>query len=129
MGFSDVGCYGSEIETPNLDRLARSGLRLTQFYNTARCCLTRANLLTGLYPHQSGVGHMETDRGFPGYRGDLNDRCGTIAEVLGPAGYTSYAVGEGDATEEAVTWLNRRGSGNTLNHGAAVISTDRGAAR
>jgi arylsulfatase A-like enzyme len=98
MGFSDVGCYGSEIETPTLDRLARDGLRFTQFYNTARCCPTRASLLTGLYPHQAGVGHMETDRGFPGYRGDLNDRCATIAEVLAPAGYTSYAVGKWHVT-------------------------------
>jgi arylsulfatase A-like enzyme len=98
MGFSDVGCYGSEIETPNLDRLARGGLRFTQFYNTARCCPTRASLLTGLYPHQAGMGHMETDRGFPGYRGDLNDRCATIAEVLEPAGYASYAVGKWHVT-------------------------------
>ena len=98
MGFSDVGCYGSEIETPNLDRLARGGLRFTQFYNTARCCPTRASLLTALYPHQAGMGHMETDRGLPGYRGDLNDRCATIAEVLAPAGYASYAVGKWHVT-------------------------------
>ena len=58
MGFSDIGCYGSEIPTPNLDKLAAGGLRFTQFYNTARCCPTRASLLTGLYPHQAGVGHM-----------------------------------------------------------------------
>src|SRR5947209_9291984 len=86
MGFSDLGCYGGEIRTPNLDRLAANGLRFTQFYNTARCCPTRAALLTGLYSHQAGVGHMTEDRGFDGYRGDLNDRCATIAEVLGPAG-------------------------------------------
>src|SRR5947209_20538982 len=74
MGFSDLGCYGGEINTPNLDALAANGLRFTQFYNTARCCPTRASLLTGLYPHQAGVGHMMNDRGekFPGYRGDLN---------------------------------------------------------
>ncbi|HEY5479936.1 MAG TPA: sulfatase-like hydrolase/transferase, partial [Verrucomicrobiae bacterium] len=58
MGFSDIGCYGSEIPTPNLDRLASNGLRFTQFYNTGRCCPTRASVLTGLYPHQAGVGHM-----------------------------------------------------------------------
>src|SRR5215813_46697 len=58
MGFSDLGCYGSEISTPNLDRLAAGGIRFTQFYNCARCCPTRASLLTGLYPHQVGVGHM-----------------------------------------------------------------------
>ena len=56
MGFSDIGCYGSEISTPNLDSLAEDGVRFTQFYNTARCCPTRASLLTGLYPHQAGVG-------------------------------------------------------------------------
>src|SRR5262249_23606879 len=82
MGFSALVCYGSEIATPNLDRLAAGGLRFTQFYNTARCCPTRAALLTGLYSHQAGVGHMVEDRGIPGYRGVLNDRCVTIAEVL-----------------------------------------------
>ena len=63
MGFSDIGCYGGEIDTPNLDALAAGGLRFTQFYNTARCCPTRACLLTGLYPHQAGVGHMMEDSG------------------------------------------------------------------
>src|SRR5262245_36074769 len=71
MGFSDIGCYGSEIPTPNLDALAAGGLRFTQFYNTARCCPTRAALLTGLYSHQAGVGHMTNDRGQPGYQGRL----------------------------------------------------------
>src|SRR5437016_12207084 len=94
MGFSDLGCYGSEIRTPNLDRLAANGLRFTQFYNTARCCPTRASLLTGLYPHQAGVGHMTEDKGREGYQGELNGRCVTIAEALKPAGYRSYAVGK-----------------------------------
>jgi arylsulfatase len=98
MGFSDLGCYGGEIRTTNLDALAAGGLRFTQFYNTARCCPTRASLLTGLYPHQAGVGHMMADRGFDGYRGDLNTRCRTIAEVLKPAGYRSYAVGKWHVT-------------------------------
>src|SRR2546427_11692565 len=66
MGFSDIGCYGSEIPTPNLDQLAANGLRFTQFYNTGRCCPTRAALLTGLYSHQAGVGHMTNDRGQDG---------------------------------------------------------------
>src|SRR5262245_54283696 len=82
MGFSDIGCYGGEINTPNLDSLAANGVRFTQFYNTARCCPTRAALLTGLYPHQAGVGHMMEDRGYDGYRGDLNRNAVTIAEVL-----------------------------------------------
>src|SRR5215472_11690227 len=92
MGFSDLGCYGGEIRTPNLDRLADGGLRFTRFYNTSRCCPTRASLLTGLYPHQAGVGHMMEDRGHDGYRGDLNRNAVTIAEVLRPAGYATYAV-------------------------------------
>ncbi|MFM7919690.1 MAG: sulfatase-like hydrolase/transferase, partial [Planctomycetaceae bacterium] len=81
MGFSDVGCYGGEIRTPALDSLAAGGLRFTQFYNTARCCPTRASLLTGLYPHQAGIGHMMDDRGLPGYTGNLNASSRTIAEL------------------------------------------------
>ncbi|MBX6312151.1 MAG: arylsulfatase [Isosphaeraceae bacterium] len=98
MGFSDLGCYGSEIATPNIDALARNGLRFTQFYNTARCCPTRASLLTGLYPHQAGVGHMVQDRGRPAYRGDLSPRCVTIAEALRPAGYHTLMVGKWHVT-------------------------------
>src|SRR5262245_50220369 len=98
MGFSDLGCYGGEIRTPNLDALAQGGIRFTQFYNTARCCPTRAALLTGLYPHQAGVGHMMSDRGYDGYRGNLNRSCVTIAEALNPAGYRSYAVGKWHVT-------------------------------
>jgi arylsulfatase A-like enzyme len=94
MGFSDLGCYGSEISTPNLDALAASGLRFTQFYNGARCCPTRASLLTGLYAHQAGVGHMVQDKGQPGYRGRLNDSCVTIAEVLRTAGYFTALSGK-----------------------------------
>ena len=102
MGFSDLGCYGGEIQTPNLDRLAKGGVRLSQFYNAGRCCPTRASLLTGLYPHQAGIGHMMEDRGHDGYRGDLNNRCVTIAEVLKPAGYRTYAVGKWHVTKHAV---------------------------
>ncbi len=94
MGFSDLGCYGSEIPTPNLDGLAAGGLRFTQFYNTARCCPTRAALLTGLYSHQTGVGHMVEDKNQPGYRGRLNDQCLTFAEVLKPAGYFTAMTGK-----------------------------------
>ncbi|MSU33018.1 MAG: arylsulfatase [Pedosphaera sp.] len=98
MGFSDIGCYGGEISTPHLDGLARDGLRFTQFYNTARCCPTRASLLTGLHPHQAGVGHMMEERPFVGYRGQLGRNAVTIAEALKGVGYRSYAVGKWHVT-------------------------------
>jgi arylsulfatase len=101
MGFSDLGCMGGEIATPNLDALAAGGVRFTQFYNTARCCPTRASLLTGLHPHQAGVGHMTEDKGLPGYRGDISKECRTIAEQLKPAGYLNYAVGKWHITRHA----------------------------
>jgi arylsulfatase len=101
MGFSDAGCYGSEIATPNLDRLAANGVRFTQFYNTARCCPTRASLLTGLYPHQAAMGHMTgTKLNLPGYRGDLSHQAVTIAEVLRPAGYSTYMCGKWHVTSK-----------------------------
>jgi len=114
MGFSDIGCYGSEIHTPNLDNLAANGLRYTQFYNTARCCPTRASLLTGLYPHQAGVGHMMNDKGVDGYRGDLSRNAVTIAEVLKPAGYSTYMAGKWHVTPsekkyETYNWSLQRG--------------------
>ena len=94
MGFSDLGCYGSEIPTPHLDALAAGGLRFTQFYNTARCCPTRAALLTGLYPHQAGGGHMFEDWKKPAYSNGLNESCVTIAQLLKQAGYRNYHVGK-----------------------------------
>jgi arylsulfatase len=94
LGYSDLGCYGSEIATPNLDRLAAGGLRFTQFYNCARCCPTRAALLTGLYPHQAGVGHMLGNWQAPGYTTGLNDKCVTMAQLLHDAGYRTYHVGK-----------------------------------
>ena len=96
MGFSDLGCYGSEIPTPNLDALAANGVRFTQFYNTARCSTTRASLMTGLYPHQAGMGYLDGLR-LPESRGTharLHDRCVTMAEVLGAAGYHTSVVGK-----------------------------------
>lgn len=94
MGFSDIGCYGSEIFTPNIDRLGEMGVRFTQAYNCARCCPSRASLYTGLYPHQTGIGHMVRDDGLPGYRGFLNDRSVTIAEALRDAGYSTSLAGK-----------------------------------
>ena len=102
MGYSDLGCYGGEVETPNLDALAKNGLRFTQFYNGARCCPTRASLMTGCYPHQTGIGHMtntpadltQHDLGIPEYRGFLNKNCVTIGEVLKDAGYSTLMTGK-----------------------------------
>ena len=94
LGYSDLGCYGGEIATPNLDRLAASGLRFTQFYNCTRCCPTRASLMTGLYPHQAGVGDMLSDQGAPGYRGAPQPNAVTIAEVLKAAGYRTLMCGK-----------------------------------
>ena len=98
MGYSDIGSYGGEIETPNLDQLAANGLRFTQFYNTSRCCPTRASLLTGLYPQQAGVGHMMNDRGTPAYQGDLSKHAVTISEALKTAGYSTYMSGKWHVT-------------------------------
>ena len=114
MGYSDIGCYGSEISTPNLDRLASRGLRFTQFYNMARCCPTRASLLTGLHPHQTGIGHMTEDLGHPSYQGDLNRQCVTIAEALRPAGYRTLVAGKWHVTpgykiESRHNWPLQRG--------------------
>ena len=95
MGFADIGCYGGEIRTPTLDALAAEGVRFTQFYNAGRCCPTRASLLTGLYPHQAGMGWMTSGSiDHPGYRGDLSRNTPTIAEVLRTAGYSTYMTGK-----------------------------------
>jgi len=109
MGFSDLGCYGGEIVTPNLDRLAAEGLRFTQFYNTSRCAPTRASLLTGLYPHQPGIGYGEPDWGKPGYRGRLNRRCATIAECLRTVGYRSFIAGKWHIGSDQPSWPLARG--------------------
>jgi len=109
MGWSDLGCYGGEIRTTHLDRLAAEGTRFTQFYNTARCCPSRASLLTGLYPHQTGVGHMVTNLGRPAYQGYLNDRCATLAERLRLAGYATYMSGKWHIGEAPEHWPCRRG--------------------
>src|SRR4051812_1040836 len=109
MGFADLGCYGSEIPTPNIDRLAAGGLRFTQFYNTGRCCPTRAALLTGLYSHEAGVGHMVEGKPAPAYQGFLNDRCVTFAEALRPAGYFTAMTGKWHVGEKRPHWPVDRG--------------------
>lgn len=115
MGFSDIGPYGSEIPTPNLDALAAGGVCFSQFYNTGRCCPTRASLLTGLYPHETGIGWMTTDQGAPGYRGRLNDECVTIAEVLGDAGYFTIMTGKWHVGFTHGVTPARRGFDRSLN--------------
>lgn len=112
MGFSDLGCYGGEISTPNIDRLAEEGLRFTQFYNAARCCPTRAALLTGLYPHQTGMGAMVTgnpDNPKGPYQGYLNNNCVTLAEVLKSVGYRTYMSGKWHVGEFQPHWPTSRG--------------------
>ncbi|MEG3581438.1 MAG: arylsulfatase [Chloroflexota bacterium] len=94
LGFSDIGCFGSEINTPNLDALGKNGLLLTQMYNSARCCPSRASLLTGLTPHQAGVGHMVDNLGTHNYQGYLSDNCVTIAECLKSTGYQTFMSGK-----------------------------------
>lgn len=98
MGYSDIGCYGGEIQTPVLDSLAAQGLRYTQFYNTARCCPSRASLLTGLHPHQADVGHMMLNDDVDGYLGDLSQNSATIAEVLKGNGYQTMMSGKWHVT-------------------------------
>ena len=113
MGFSDIGCYGGEIETPNLDRLAFDGLRFSQFYNSPRCSPSRASLLTGLHPHQTGIGILTYPTGPEGYAGNLNRRCVTIAEALGPGGYRCYMSGKwhvaSSLEEPSDAWPMQRG--------------------
>lgn len=98
LGYSDLGCYGGEIRTPHIDRLAERGLRFTQFYTSARCCPTRASLMTGLYPSLAGIGDFTRNKPHPkrgpGYIGRLNEQCVTLAEALKPSGYQCYYVGK-----------------------------------
>ena len=113
MGFSDIGCYGSEIETPHIDRLAAGGVRFSQFYNTARCSPSRASMLTGLHPHQTGIGILTKDDRPHGYPGSLNDDCVTVAEILSAAGYATSLVGKwhlaSNIRQVNDAWPTRRG--------------------
>jgi arylsulfatase A-like enzyme len=109
MGFSDLGCYGSEISTPNLDQLAKEGTRLRQFYNGGICAPSRASLLTGQNPHKAGMGFFNQDLGLPAYQGYLNKESLTIAEVLKSGGYNSYLCGKWHVGNDKTQWPLQRG--------------------
>lgn len=113
MGYSDIGCYGGEVHTPNIDALAANGIKLRSFYNNARCCPTRASLLTGQYPHVAGMGDMVTPANAkvePGpYEGYLNSRYPTIAELLKKSGYHTYMSGKWHVGEARQYWPRKRG--------------------
>ena len=117
MGWSDIACYGSEIPTPNLDALARNGVRFTQFHNTGRCSPTRASLLTGHYPHQAGMGHLDNNvkPGHRGFQGKLADTSVTMAEVLGEAGYFTAMTGKWHLGQQHGTPPWQRGFQRSLN--------------
>lgn len=109
MGYSDLGCMGSEIQTPNLDRLAREGVLMTHFYTTSRCCPSRASLMTGQYAHRVGMGHMNYDWDIPSYRGFLTEGAVTIPEVLKTAGYRTMMTGKWHIGDERPNWPIDRG--------------------
>lgn len=119
MGFSDINCYGGEISTPNIDKLAENGIKFSQFYNSARCCPTRASLMTGLHPAETGIGHMTNVPGtdnfkfgaeYPGYQGALNKNCVTIAEALSQNNYATLICGKWHlGMNDTAQWPLQRG--------------------
>ncbi|RAJ08178.1 arylsulfatase [Chitinophaga skermanii] len=109
MGWSDIGPYGSEISTPNLDRLAAEGLRLQEFYNNSICAPTRASLLTGQFAHKAGIGYFNVNLGLPAYQGYLNRESLTLAEVLKEAGYSTLMSGKWHVGDDSLSWPNQRG--------------------
>lgn len=94
LGYSDLGCFGGEIKTPHLDSLAARGVRLTQFYNTGRCCPSRGTIMTGQYPHRIGLGHMTRNLNQRGYQGHISDEAITIAQILQQGGYRTFLSGK-----------------------------------
>lgn len=141
MGWSSIGCYGGIVETPNIDRLAADGVRFDQFYNAARCCPTRATLMTGLHPHQVGIGHMtlpmsNKEEAGPGesrgyfslteedmahvpsaYQGYVYTHIPTLPEMLQQAGYGTYLTGKWHlSSEKSETWPLQRGFDRFYGH-------------
>lgn len=114
MGYSDLGCFGSEINTPNIDALAARGLRATNFYVAPSCSPSRSMLLTGTDSHVAGIGNMAewtgpTQRGQPGYEGYLNTRVVTVASLLRDSGYHTYMAGKWHLGEKPEQWPAARG--------------------
>lgn len=109
MGYSDIGSFGSDVQTPNLDEMAKDGLKMTNFYNASRCCPSRSSILTGLYPHQTGVGDMMNTRPQPAYQGYLNKNCVTIAEALKQNGYQTFMGGKWHVGQAKENWPLQRG--------------------
>lgn len=127
MGFSDLGSFGSEINTPNLDLLAKEGLRLTSFYNSGRCCPSRAALLTGLYPHQAGIGDMVQDKGSPAYQGFLSENSVTIAQLLKTTGYRTIVSGKWHVGLVPSAFANNRGFDKSFtmqNNGSSYFNSE-----
>ncbi|HEY5745060.1 MAG TPA: arylsulfatase [Chryseolinea sp.] len=109
MGYSDLGTYGSEIQTPTLDKLAAAGIRFREFYNNSICAPTRASLLTGQYPHRAGMGYFDVNLGLPAYQGFLNKESLTLAEVLKNSGYSTLMSGKSHLGKDSLAWPNQRG--------------------
>jgi arylsulfatase len=109
MGYSDLGAYGSEIQTPTLDKLAAEGIRFREFYNNSICAPTRASLLTGQYPHRAGMGFFDVNLGLPAYQGFLNRESLTLAEVLKANGYSTLMSGKSHLGKDSLAWPNQRG--------------------
>ncbi|PJJ09322.1 arylsulfatase [Flavobacterium sp. 1] len=127
LGFSDIGAFGSEIKTPNLNKLAKNGLILKQFYNAGRCCPSRASLLTGLYSHQAGIGDMVQDKGFPAYQGYLNEHCITIGQALKQAGYNTIVSGKWHVGLVPSAWAVNRGFDDSFtlqNNGSSYFNSE-----
>lgn len=127
LGFSDLGCFGSEIKTPHLDKLAAEGLKITQFYNSGRCCPSRAALLTGLYPHQAGIGDMVQNKGAAAYQGFLSEHSLTIAQLLKQAGYHTIVSGKWHVGMTEPALAHHRGfdkSFTMLNNGSSYFNSE-----